>query len=504
MKSSNIMLKYRLYVLLLFFFNLAFSQKSDFDKFRELLIKSYNYEKDFKYIQSLEYAKEASKVALKLQDSEAIAKSYSRLASVTSLLGLYRQSLDYSFKASKEYYTKSDIDLQATILDRRGMVYREIGYSDKAIEQYKKIINLIPFETQDIKLGRQLAAAYENIGSSYDYLPENADSILQYSKKSISIFRRYPENRIYDDLYISYLINGGTYLDLKKQPDSAMSYFKKSYAIIKKYDNDFPLFEYNCSLGTYYFYQKNYYKALEYYQKATNDSKVAQPQIDVNIIEIYKNMSEIYDILGNPLKSKQYLRIYSQKNAALFEKNKKDAEYALKILLDEEEQHKKKSLKGSALIICSILFVLIISLIYYFKEKNKRIKISAESQKALQKKQIIITEQKKEGNQLKQKANEAFNEVLLLAKENNPHFLKRFQEVYPEFYDKILQINPTLKPSEISLSAYIFLGFSNKEIADYTFKSIRTIESNRYNLRKKMDLPTNIDFYVWLNSLKQP
>ena len=49
--------------------------------------------------------------------------------------------------------------------------------------------------------------------------------------------------------------------------------------------------------------------------------------------------------------------------------------------------------------------------------------------------------------------------------------------------------------------SYIYLGYSNKEIANYTFKSIRTIENNRYNLRKKINLNTEIDFTLWLRNL---
>ena len=85
-----------------------------------------------------------------------------------------------------------------------------------------------------------------------------------------------------------------------------------------------------------------------------------------------------------------------------------------------------------------------------------------------------------------------------MVKENSPQFWGRFQEIYSNFSAKMLEINPTLKVSELTFCAYIYLGFSNKEIAEYTFKSIRTIENNRYNLRKKIGLTSEEDFCLWL------
>ena len=85
-----------------------------------------------------------------------------------------------------------------------------------------------------------------------------------------------------------------------------------------------------------------------------------------------------------------------------------------------------------------------------------------------------------------------------MVKQNSPHFWGRFQELHPDFCTKMLKINPKLKNTELIFSAYIYLGFANKEIAEYTFKAIRTIENNRYNLRKKVGLKTDEDFAVWL------
>jgi DNA-binding CsgD family transcriptional regulator len=93
-----------------------------------------------------------------------------------------------------------------------------------------------------------------------------------------------------------------------------------------------------------------------------------------------------------------------------------------------------------------------------------------------------------------------FKEVTQLAKENNPEFLTRFNEYCPRFSEELLKVSP-LKISEIRFCAYIYLNFSTKEIAEYTFTSVRTVQTKKYNLRKKLNVPSDMDIYVWFSKL---
>ncbi|MGV0919985.1 helix-turn-helix transcriptional regulator [Empedobacter falsenii] len=87
-----------------------------------------------------------------------------------------------------------------------------------------------------------------------------------------------------------------------------------------------------------------------------------------------------------------------------------------------------------------------------------------------------------------------------MAKSNSPHFWSRFQEVYPNFIYKLLEINPNLKNSELTFLAYFYLGFTTKDIAIYTHKALKTIENNRYNIRKRLSLSSDKDLIIWLKT----
>ena len=110
----------------------------------------------------------------------------------------------------------------------------------------------------------------------------------------------------------------------------------------------------------------------------------------------------------------------------------------------------------------------------------------------------LLKAQEQKTYELKQKINESFAEITQLAKENDPQFLSRFQEVYPEFVSKLLMKNPDLKNTELNLCAYIYMDFSSKEIADYTFKSLKTIQNRKNILRKRLDIASSIDLNVWM------
>ena len=83
---------------------------------------------------------------------------------------------------------------------------------------------------------------------------------------------------------------------------------------------------------------------------------------------------------------------------------------------------------------------------------------------------------------------------------NNPLFLTKFLETYPVFQKNLIQINPNLQNSELTLLAYIYLDFSTKEIADFTFKSGRTIQNRKHHLRKKLGISSTEDLYIWIKA----
>ncbi|MDV3567991.1 hypothetical protein CMU71_13910 [Elizabethkingia anophelis] len=145
------------------------------------------------------------------------------------------------------------------------------------------------------------------------------------------------------------------------------------------------------------------------------------------------------------------------------------------------------SYKDVLVMIRMIIFFLIMGLIFLWYKYNWE-KYSSE--------EIEIKQNEKNSPKL-----ESITEILNIAQHNPTHFWTYFQEVYPLFCTKLLKINPNLKVSELTFCAYIYLGFTTKEIATYTFKAVKTVENNRYNIRKKLKMSPEEDLTVWLRLL---
>ena len=77
---------------------------------------------------------------------------------------------------------------------------------------------------------------------------------------------------------------------------------------------------------------------------------------------------------------------------------------------------------------------------------------------------------------------------LLIKSENNYNdFDKMFVEVYPDFYEKLNALS-TLSQTDLRLASYIKMNHNNNEIASISGISLRTVESQRYRLSKKLNL----------------
>lgn len=67
-------------------------------------------------------------------------------------------------------------------------------------------------------------------------------------------------------------------------------------------------------------------------------------------------------------------------------------------------------------------------------------------------------------------------------------FSTYFEQVNQSFFNRLPRICPTLTKAETRMCAFILLNLTSKEIAILTNRSTRTIDTIKYNLRKKLDI----------------
>lgn len=77
-----------------------------------------------------------------------------------------------------------------------------------------------------------------------------------------------------------------------------------------------------------------------------------------------------------------------------------------------------------------------------------------------------------------------------------------FEEIYPGFYTLLEQKHPNLTRGEKRMSAFIISGMNTSEIADLCNRSPRTIESIKYQMKKKLGLTPEDSLEKYLNSFR--
>lgn len=78
-------------------------------------------------------------------------------------------------------------------------------------------------------------------------------------------------------------------------------------------------------------------------------------------------------------------------------------------------------------------------------------------------------------------------------------FRFQFEEIHPSFFTRLHEAYPNLTLGESRMCAFIVMNLNTKEIAALTNRSTRTIDTTKFRLRKKMNIPkeeTTLS-YLW-------
>lgn len=78
------------------------------------------------------------------------------------------------------------------------------------------------------------------------------------------------------------------------------------------------------------------------------------------------------------------------------------------------------------------------------------------------------------------------------------NFAQHFDTVHSDFLVAVKGKHPNLSANELKLCAYLRMNLSSKEIAPLLNISVRGVEISRYRLRKKLEIPTEMNLFDYL------
>lgn len=433
----------------------------------------------------IEQTKKSIQLSEEINYTKGKARGYIHMVNFLHSLGKYNEEQLYLQKAEALYNTfEEDPALLSAFFAAYGKNYQELGLIAKSNESFDKALQeAVKIKDKQRKRIR-LHYIYGCKAINFGRIGYN-DSMYYYIHKAYKILPRVVEATNLTSYF----------LENKKNPDSAKFYLDEAEGLLKNSTETFDFLVFNYMSGQYYESIKNYNKALEFYEKSLALSiKMNRPK---NMMKNYKEIAEIYNLQNNLYKANEYLKKYTKIRDSFEKGNLIALQTSGKKIIDDEKKQIQDSNKKWYYIITGlfsgITILIVLRCFGYYNKIQKKDLLLKESTTTIWQKDLQV-------KVLEQKVNETFDEIIQLAKENHPEFWGRFQEVYPDFRSKILSINPTLKVSELVLSAYIYLGFNTKDIANYTFKAVQTIKNNKYNLRKRLNIPAQEDIVVWIRN----
>ncbi|MBB6330644.1 tetratricopeptide (TPR) repeat protein [Chryseobacterium sediminis] len=415
--------------------------------------------------------------------AEGKLSAYYNLALAFSMQYKYNKS-NYFLKMMEPEFKNSEAEDQEISMNILYSInYRGIKMYDEALKKLKKDLVMANSLKNDSTKCAIKGMILVQIGKNY-FEKKQYDSAAYYGKRIVDELKKSKkmDAGMNTSLKAAMLLLAETKLNENKI-DSAEVYIKSAQSVpIEWGNNDFATLK---LWGQIHDARKQYDSAIVDYEKAIKLAGKAKNFKKLS--ELYRLIAKSYEKTGQIDTGNRYELKYNHLNDSLKRIDDENLEDTIDLLVEE----KKKPLEHQTHLLLYVILIGSVGAIIIIFFVHKRIK----------NKNRVLNIKEKETQELNQKLNFAFEEVIQLAKNNDPEFLTRFQEVYPDFFPNLMKIEPQLQSTELKFCALLFLNFSTKDIATYTFVQPQSVQTRKNRLRKRLRIPSDEDIYLWMKNM---
>jgi len=429
---------------------------------------------------------------------------------------------DSLINLNKKYYNQAD---KMNYADGKALCYINLAELNISLENFQKSQVLFDNakEILDNSEDKIHKARFYNVYGRFNVELRRIDKAFQYNNEAMSFIQKSGKSELKNDLLFSIYFRQAIYFIQKKNYEKALEFFHKAKKLDDSGLTDCAIGDYvymhrdkdsaykyvtvafnkanirgkedgialyaNTIMGEYYLAYTQYDKAEEALRKALKINEKTKRIYAYYGKYIYNDLRVLYERTGDKEKAYFYLEAYTnayyKTNSSLLATINQDTEAFITGAQKDAEKHRNK-----------IYLIILLSLAGLFLLGLYAWRIIRD----LGKRKEVLT---MEAEDLKTMMNDnKQEEIIELGKKNDPEFLDRFKEAYPEFIDQLLTINPGLESSELIFCAMLKLHFTSKEIANYTLVQHRSVQQKKYRIRKKLNIPGETDIYLFFDTLK--
>lgn len=490
------------------------------------------------YLNAVSYYEQRSN--LSVSEIASLVQFYIPLGASHEELGMWNRAMEFYHKALK---LAEEYNLDAS----KAMIYNNIGaiyYNRSELDKAEKYVLKALAINKKTKAIKELFNNYNNLGGIY--LQRNKqDKALDYALKAIQLLDS--EKNAY--LYYFMQSNIASLYLLKKDYALALSYLRNAMQHQEEYGFDSDLIQtYSLAAEVFAGIGKRD-SSLIYLKKALIRSQNLNNKHVESSIQ--QKMAAFFQQSGDYGKAYDALSEYVYLNDSISQIDNRKRVNDMEKIYDADKKARENELliKDMALqkatsdrlwVITASLAIFLIGAILFLinrsrnKEKERKAQeLLAEQQKVLYEKEKELQKQKEQelNYTLDQRNRELTSYTLYMVKTNefisdineelkrlllelNPkdrehkmhlqkilnklqqqntnnnwnEFRYYFEQVHPSFYENLEKKYPDLTIKEQRLCAFLRLGLSSKDISAITFKEVRSVESARNRLRKKLGI----------------
>lgn len=407
------------------------------------------------------------------------------------------------------------------------------------------------YYTQALKWAKKNSIIYYSIKNNlfnYQLLREKPDSLFVVESLS-NLIEEVKEQEKTGILLILY-INAGNFWSDMGDHEKSISFLKMANDLCEDNPQIKSLILHN--MGYYYMENKKYKEALNHFMQSLKIQEEYPNSFSIS--HICRNISYIYEQTNQPDSALLFLRQSlsfdeaNSKRSLIMETHRQrlmsSLEQAENSLKESQSEIKLKNKQFSLILISVVGFIIVaLLLMIIFLQKRNAMKQQLKLQEAeknelslqLEKEQM---QQKAQASELENKLREVTSYSLLLSNKNqilhqikqvcdqlpdsektikrqikgivkdNLHiendwndFMLHFNDVHPDYFERLNALCPQLTQLEQKLAAYIRLNLSTSQISQMLNVTPESIRSNRYRLRKKLGLDKNENIDNFLQSI---
>jgi len=343
------------------------------------------YDVSSKYDSSIFYYEKAIGIFTSIKNIKGHGSAVNNLGLIYWNMADYDKALQCFFDALKDFEAIKNATFQSNALNNIGMVYFDIRNYQQSLKYHLKA-KIIYEKLQDPYL---LGAVSTNLGNVYKNL-KLLDSAEYYYLNAIRM-----HNKAKDDYGLSIAYNGyAGLMAAKGDTAKALDYFNQSLKLMESLDEQMGESSILTQMAEIYHKQKNKTQELDCLNKAKAIAE--KNELKKDLIDIYKALSEFYEISNTAL-SLDYYKKYSTVKDSVF--NEKSHRQITELNTKYETGKKELQLKEQDLLITKKNFLIagisgllvLTSLLGFSYYKRNQLKQEKKLQDAVMKQQDMAT-----------------------------------------------------------------------------------------------------------------